>query len=167
MFLMFKCLIPSGSTVFFMFNVKQMGSADFQFATELANTMNWNMAPEDFEFMTSLEPEGCFVALDGSKKIGIATCISFGNTGWFGNLIVDEKYRTKGAGSLLVKHAVTYLQNKGAKTIGLYAYPNLLNFYGNLGFKKDMDFSLLHVESLESVPAETSTQSGKTTNQYD
>ena len=39
-----------------------MSSADFQFATDLANTMNWNMATEDFEFMTSLEPEGCFVA---------------------------------------------------------------------------------------------------------
>ncbi len=136
-----------------MFQVKQMIPADFQFATELANTMNWNMAPEDFEFMTSLEPEGCFVGLDGSEKIGIATCISFGNIGWFGNLIVDEKYRTKGVGSLLVKHAVTYLQNKGAKTIGLYAYPNLVNFYGNLGFKKDMDFSLLHAESLDSFPA--------------
>jgi GNAT superfamily N-acetyltransferase len=161
MFLIFKCLISSGSSVFFMFHVKQMNAADFQFATDLANTMNWNMAPEDFEFNVSLEPEGCYVALDDSKKIGVATCISFGNIGWFGNLIVDEKYRTKGAGSLLVKHAVTYLQSKGAKTIGLYAYPNLVNFYGNLGFKKDIDFSLLHAESLGCVPAKFPPKVGK------
>ena len=45
-----------------MFQVKQMRPSDFQFATKLANTMNWNMAPEDFEFNSSLEPEGCFVA---------------------------------------------------------------------------------------------------------
>ena len=57
--------------------------------------------------------------------MGIATCISFGKVGWFGNLIVKEEIRHKGAGSLLVKHAIDYLQGKGVETIGLYAYPNL------------------------------------------
>ena len=109
-----------------------MRPEDFEFATQLANTMNWNMAPEDFEFNATLEPEGCLVAYDGSERIGIATCISFGSVGWFGNLIVDEKYRKKGVGSLLVKHAVNYLQGKGVKTIGLYAYPNLQAFLWQL-----------------------------------
>ena len=93
------------------------------------------MAPEDFQFMTQLEPEGCFVLFDDSKPIGIATCISYGKVGWFGNLIVKEEYRSKGAGSLLVKHAINYLHGKGVETIGLYAYPNLIKFYGNLGFR--------------------------------
>ncbi|MGE5533230.1 MAG: hypothetical protein ACM3UN_02645, partial [Bacillota bacterium] len=69
-----------------MFQVRTMLAKDFLFATKLANTMNWNMAKEDFEFMSSLEPEGCFVLFDGSKKLGIATCISYGKIGWFGNL---------------------------------------------------------------------------------
>lgn len=152
--LTFKCLIPSGSSVLFMFQVKQMSPSDFQFATQLANTMNWNMAPEDFEFMVALEPEGCFVAFQGSRRIGIATSISFGNIGWFGNLIVKEKYQRKGVGRRLVQHAINYLENKGAKTIGLYAYPKLTSFYGSLGFKNDEDFSLLHVETLGTVKAE-------------
>ena len=42
------------------------------FATKLANTMDRNMAVEDFEFMTSLEPGGCLVLFDDSKRIGIA-----------------------------------------------------------------------------------------------
>ena len=50
-----------------MFNIKPMRSKDFSFATELANTMNWNMAIEDFQFMTQLEPGGCFVAFEDSK----------------------------------------------------------------------------------------------------
>ncbi len=138
-----------------MFQVKPMRAGDFLFATKLANTMNWNMAREDFEFMASLEPECCFVVFQGSERLGIATSISFGKLGWFGNLIVKENTRNKGAGSLLVKHAVNYLQSKGVKTIGLYAYPNLIDFYGKLGFKRDEDFSVMHAEALGSLPAET------------
>jgi GNAT superfamily N-acetyltransferase len=146
-----------------MFQVKAMSAADFPFATKLANTMNWNMAPEDFEYMLNLEPQGCFVLLDGSKQIGIATCISFGKVGWFGNLIIKEKCRSKGAGSLLLKRAVDYLQSRGVKTIGLYAYPNLLNFYGRQGFKVDEDFSVLSVETLPPIQAETLTTPTATT----
>ena len=138
-----------------MFQVKPMRAGDFLFATKLANTMNWNMAKEDFEFMASLEPEGCLVVFQGSKRLGIATSISFGKVGWFGNLIVKENTRNKGAGSLLVKHAVNYLQSKGVKTIGLYAYSNLIGFYSNLGFERDEDFSVLQAEALGSLTAET------------
>ena len=123
-----------------------MRVSDHTFATQLANTMNWNMAPEDFQFMASLEPKGCFVLFDGIKRVGIATCISYGKVGWFGNLIVQEDYRHRGAGSNLVTHAIDYLHDKGVQTIGLYAYPNLAGFYGELGFKFDEDFAVLHIE---------------------
>jgi GNAT superfamily N-acetyltransferase len=136
--------------MFFMFQVRAMRASDFQFATKLANTMDWNMAVEDFQFMINLEPEGCFVALYGRERVGIATSISFGKVGWFGNLIIKEKYRNKGVGSLLVKHAVGYLQNRGAQTIGLYAYPDLARFYSNLGFKIETEFTVLQAESLGS-----------------
>ena len=136
-----------------MFQVKTMRTKDYAFATELANTMNWNMAPEDFQFMASLEPNGCFVLFEGSKRVGIATCISYGKVGWFGNLIVQEEYRHRGAGSALVTHAVDYLHDKGVQTIGLYAYPNLTSFYGGLGFKSDEDFSVLRKEHFSSITA--------------
>ncbi len=144
-----------------MFTVKPMVKGDFGFATELANTMDWNMADEDFQFMLNLEPAGCFVAFDGRERVGIATNISFGKVGWFGNLIVKEEYRTKGVGSLLVKHSISYLQAKGAQTIGLYAYPNLVGFYGKLGFKADEEFSVLQAESLRALNAEVLPKSGK------
>ncbi len=138
-----------------MFQVRTMRSEDHTFATQLANTMNWNMAPEDFQFMASLEPKGCFVLFDGLKRVGIATCISFAKVGWFGNLIVQEDYRRRGAGSTLVTHAVDYLHDKGVKTIGLYAYPSLTHFYGGLGFKFDEDFSVLHMEHFGYSTAQT------------
>ncbi len=144
-----------------MFTVKSMSEGDFGFATELTNTMNWNMADEDFQFMTNLEPEGCFVAFHGRERVGIATSISFGKLGWFGNLIVKEKYRNKGAGNLLVKHAIGYLQNRGAKTVGLYAEPSLNGFYSKLGFKVDEDFTVLHTEALGSLTSEALPAVGK------
>ena len=137
-----------------MFKVRTMQKKDFPFATRLANTMDWNMTLEDFEFLKSLEPEGCFVLHEGSKKVGIATSISYRAIGWFGNLIVREEYRKKGAGRVIVNHAITYLRTKGVKTIGLYAYPHLLAFYDGIGFQKDEDFAVLHVPIIGSFEAE-------------
>lgn len=137
-----------------MFQVKPMREGDFPFATKLANTMGWNMAVEDFQFNSNLEPEGCFVAYHGRERVGMSTSISFGSVGWFGNLVVKEKYRNKGVGTLLVRHSVNYLQGKGVKTVGLYAYPDLSGFYGSLGFKLDENFTVLRSENLGSLTAE-------------
>jgi GNAT superfamily N-acetyltransferase len=139
-----------------MFQIKLMREQDFLFATKLANTMGWNMAIEDFKFNKTLEPRGCFVALDGRERVGVATCISFGKVGWFGSLIIKEKYRGQGVGSFLVKHAVAYLQTEGVKTIGIYAYPYLSDFYGGLGFKQDEEFSVLHAQTVTATSSEKS-----------
>jgi hypothetical protein len=135
-----------------MFKIKPMQPQNYSFATILANSMNWNMAPEDFEFNATLEPEGCLVLFDDSKPVGIATCISYGKIGWFGNLIVKEEIRHRGAGRLLVKHAINYLKSKGAETIGLYSYPNLLGFYAELGFMIDEELIVLQAAPLQKSP---------------
>jgi GNAT superfamily N-acetyltransferase len=131
-----------------MFHVEKMKVDDFPFAVQLANTMDWNMALEDFEFMAKLEPKGCFVLFQGSERVGIATSVSFGKVGWFGNLIVKEDHRKKGAGAFLVKHAVDYLKGTGVETIGLYAYLHLIGFYENFGFKPDVDFLVFQRSSM-------------------
>ncbi|MCW4030664.1 MAG: GNAT family N-acetyltransferase [Candidatus Bathyarchaeota archaeon] len=134
-----------------------MQTEDYDFAVDLANTMDWSMATQDFEFMAMLEPEGCLVAFDGSKRIGIATCVGYGKLGWFGNLIVEPQYRKRGVGRQLVTYAVEYLQSISVKTVGLYAYPHLRGFYESLGFRADIDFALLkaenpRVEAAEELP---------------
>ncbi len=138
-----------------MFRVAKMGVVDFPFAVQLANTMDWGMAVEDFKFAVELEPEGCFVLLHGSERVGVATCVSYGRVGWFGNLVVEKAFRRKGAGAFLVRHAINYLKGAGAKTVGLYAYPHLIGFYEQFGFKADVDFLVLEGKTASPVTGET------------
>lgn len=126
-----------------MFQIRNMAPEDFPFAVQITDQMDWGLAEEDFEFMIELEPQGSFILLHGAEKIGIATTISYGNIGWFGNLIVDEKYRKEGAGSSLVQHAINYLTSRKVQTIGLYAYGERIQFYDRLGFQFDSEFTVL------------------------
>ena len=133
-----------------VFHVRNMSRADFEFAVRITGLMGWGLVEQDFEFMMELEPEGCFVLLDGSDRVGIATTVSFGKLGWFGNLIVDESKRNRGAGTLLVKHALKYLTEKNVETVGLYAYIEKIPFYRRLGFECDSEFIVLKGKGFSS-----------------
>jgi len=137
-----------------MFAVKAMTRQDFPFAVRITDQMNWGMVESDFEFMMKLEPEGCFVLFDNHERVGIATTTSFGKIGWFGNLIVTESQRNKGAGSLLVKHSVDYLKGIGTETVGLYAYADKVDFYKRLGFEYDSEFAVLKGKGFSSQKRE-------------
>jgi GNAT superfamily N-acetyltransferase len=127
-----------------MLEVRQMTVDDLEFAVNITRTMDWNLEKGDFLFMMELEPEGCYVLLDDEEKVGIATNVSYGRIAWFGNLVVDRNRRDKGGGSLLVRRSLGYLQKKGVRTLGLYAYIDKIPFYERLGFKKDVQYSVLH-----------------------
>lgn len=133
-----------------MFRVENMSAEDFQFAAQITDLMDWNLTVEDFAFMKKLEPKGCFVLVEDSERIGVATTVSFGTMGWFGNLIVKQSHRRKGAGSLLVTHSVKYLLGNNVRTVGLYAYVDRIPFYRRLGFEYDSDFVVLNGKSFSS-----------------
>jgi len=149
-----------------MLKIRKMTPDDFKFAVHITDTMNWKMALDDFEFILKLEPRGCFVLLDDSEKIGIATTISFGKVGWFGNLIVTETHRNKGAGSQLVKHAIRYLASRKVETIGLYAYLDKTPFYRKLGFEYNSEFIVLKGKGFSS-PTKANLRQAKKENTRD
>ena len=126
-----------------MVYVRRMTTEDFGFAVQLTDTMGWDLTKEDFEFMTSLEPGGCFVAIEDSEKIGITTTISYDQVGWMGNVIVNGKHRKRGVGALLVNHSLDYLASKNMHSVGLYAYPHLVPFYERAGFQKNSTLVVL------------------------
>ena len=144
-----------------MLHVENMTRKDFAFAVDITNAMNWDMAEEDFDFNMKLEPEGCFVLFNDSERIGIITTISFEKVGFFGNLIVSEKHRGKGAGALLVRHAINYLQGKKVKTIAWYSYRNAASFYHKLGFKDDSEFIVLRGKGHSSIRISSARQAVK------
>lgn len=127
-----------------------MTQDDFAFAIRLTDTMHWDLTKRDFMFMTALEPQGCFVALDGAKNVGITTTAHFDKIGWIGNVIVDAHYRSKGIGVRLVKDAIEYLFEKSADTVALYAYLDTAKFYEKIGFKADLDFIRFAGQGIES-----------------
>jgi predicted N-acetyltransferase YhbS len=135
-----------------MFQIRKMEPKDYPLAAQLANTMNWSMTAQDFVFNSKLEPNGSLSLFENAQLIGAATCISYGKIGWFGNLIVEETHRNKGAGTALLNHAVKYLKNKGTTTIGLYAYPHLNNFYSKAGFKSNSNFAVLKTKKIAILP---------------
>lgn len=135
-----------------MFHIKVMSPEDFDFAIRITDQMHWDLTKQDFKFMTELEPQGCFTLFSNSKRIGVATTISFAKVGWFGNLIIQKNYRRKGAGSLLVEHSIDYLKSKKVETIGLYSYIDTISFYTKLGFRYDSEFKVLRGTASPSAP---------------
>jgi len=127
-----------------------MSTDDIEFAVRITNQIGWNLAKGDFEFMMELEPDGCFILSHESEKIGLATTISYGKVGWFGNLLVKQEHRQKGAGSQLVQHSIEYLKSKNVETVGLYAYLERVPFYQRLGFKRDFEFVVLKGKGFSS-----------------
>lgn len=138
-----------------MLQVKTMSEEDFEFAVRTTDLMHWDLTEADFEFMTELEPEGCFVLRRDAERVGVATTVSYGQVGWFGNLIVAPDARRSGGGTLLIKHAIKYLVDKGVTTVGLYAYLDRIPFYAALGFAYDSDFTVLKGKA-RSSPADVS-----------
>jgi ribosomal protein S18 acetylase RimI-like enzyme len=138
-----------------MFHVEKMAPKDFPFAVALANAMDWNMTKEDFAFNLQMDPDGCLVLYSGTKRAGVATCINYGQVGWFGNLVVDSAFQKQGAGTQLVQYAITYLKSVGVRAIGLYAYDYLQRFYGQLGFVRDCDFLVLKAQPVLPISADS------------
>lgn len=144
-----------------MFSVRTMGPEDFEFAVGITDRMNWGMSVADFEFMTELESDGCFILLENSHRIGLATTINYGKVAWFGNLFVDESQRRKGGGSFLVEHSIRYLTMRHAETIGLYAYLDRIPFYRRLGFQNSLEFKVLKGKGASFLVESTVREAGR------
>jgi ribosomal protein S18 acetylase RimI-like enzyme len=114
---------------------------DIPFAIRLSDQENWGVTREVLERILQLDPSGSFIALDGTKRRGLTTTISYGKKlAWIGNVIVERRYRGMQIGRTLVQHAVHYLRRSRIKHIALYCFNENVRFYRSLGFVRDVPF---------------------------
>lgn len=124
--------------------IRTIKPLDFNFIIGLAALENIRYSKKDLKRIVDFEPEGCFIALDGERRLGIVTTITYGNVGWIGNLLVEKSTRRRGAGTKLVKEALEYMQKKDVKVPKLYCFPKRIPFYRRLGFKTEINMQVMN-----------------------
>ena len=118
-----------------MTRISVMTDADARFATALATEEQWGYLQEDFQRLMHFEPQGCFVAWRNQERVGIASATSYRDYAFVGSLIVKKEERGRGIGEALLNCAVSYLLDRGAKTVELDGVFPAVSLYRRLGFK--------------------------------
>ena len=116
--------------------IRSMTKADLDFAINLTSKEGLSSTKTDFEELLGFDSHSCFIGEENNERIGMFCAISYGQFGNIGNLIVIDNYRQKGLDSILMKHAMSYLFEKGASVIFLDGVQAAVSLYERLGFRK-------------------------------
>jgi predicted N-acetyltransferase YhbS len=115
--------------------IRAMERGDIGGVCTLTESEDWGFDESDFSRILDLFPGGSFVAEDGGEIIGVVTTSSYAKTGWVGTVLVDAGHRNRGIGKFLVERGISHIEDGGLRSILLYSYSGLEDFYGSLGFK--------------------------------
>jgi GNAT superfamily N-acetyltransferase len=100
----------------------------------LAEGEGWLCDRWEFEFLLQCFPQGCFICREEGNALGYVTSISYGRSGWIGNLMVHPEARRRGIGKNLMLAATSALQRNGVETVWLTASEQGAGLYRKLGF---------------------------------
>ena len=120
-----------------MIDLRVMKKPDLGFFMHLMDMVGWGMTPSDYERILRFSPEGCFIAMQDDKELGMVATVNYGEIAWIGNLVVLPETRGKGVGAKLMQHAMDYLVSTGTKAIRLDGVPLAIPLYHRLGFKDE------------------------------
>lgn len=102
---------------------------------DLAEAEGWLSDRQELDFLLRVFPMGCFVARDDTGAPGaFITSVSYGRSGWIGNLIVRGDRRRCGTGTLLLTQALRVLSDAGVDTVWLTASEQGAPLYQRIGF---------------------------------
>jgi len=113
-----------------------MTTKDLDFALNQTGREGWGNCRDDFEELIDHDSNSSFIGEINGNHIGMVCAVNYGELGFIGNLIIEPDYRGQDYGRLLMKHAMEYLLNRGAKSIFLDGVPKAVSLYERLGFKK-------------------------------
>lgn len=91
-------------------------------------------ASQILEFYLATPGTRLFVGCRHDRVIGVASCVSFGRTGWLGSVAVDPDARGQGLGTAVSTAAVEWLGRAGVVTTLLTATELGQPIYEQLGF---------------------------------
>lgn len=122
-----------------MVSIRLWTERDIDYVAESVQREGWRHTRRDVERCWLCEPNGCFMAEVDGRRVGHVFSVRYDHAGWIGLLIVNPKERGKGLGELLMRNAISYLQESGAETIRLEAVERAVPLYRRLGFKEEFD----------------------------
>ncbi len=114
--------------------IRLLAAADIPLGLRLCAQNNWNQLEADWRRQLALQPDGCFVAERNGKAIGTACACAFGRDAWINLVLVDRDHRGRGVGTMLLRHVVDWLDDRGVRSIWLDATPLGQPVYAKLGF---------------------------------
>src|SRR6516162_4176250 len=104
-----------------MIHIRPMTAADLPLGLRLSQQAGWNQTTADWRRFLDLQPTGCFIAeWDATPAATLTTCI-FGSVAWIAMVLVEESLRRRGLGQALLHHALSFLEQEGARSVRLDA----------------------------------------------
>ncbi|MGQ9543814.1 MAG: GNAT family N-acetyltransferase [Candidatus Bathyarchaeia archaeon] len=123
-------------------DIRRVDPGDFNFIIELASSEGIRYNVQDLTCIMNYEPEGFFIAVEGERRLGVVSTVTYGVVGWIGNLFVEEHSRRRSVGTKLVRKALDYMTGKGVKSPKLYCFPKNIPFYRRLGFRTELPYKM-------------------------
>jgi len=108
--------------------------SDIEFALVQTAREGWLSSRACLEAIVESQPDGCFIAEQDGRPVGMVTSTRYLATGWIGNLVVLPECRRQGLGTKLMTRAFEHLKESGIRTIRLEADAPGVPIYRKLGF---------------------------------
>lgn len=117
--------------------ISSLQPEDLAFAVRCAQSVGWmTETHRELEAFYAFDPEGFLIARLEDQPAGICSAISYGGSGFIGQLIVEQAFRGRGIGGRLFQAAVDYLKGLGDANIYLDGVLKAVTLYERHGFRK-------------------------------
>lgn len=135
-----------------MTKIRRFGGADLAFALRQTSREGWAASREQFKLYLEHDPEGCFIAMEEDRPVGMVTTTCLSPSGWIANLIVEPDYRSRGIGRDLMVHGLEHLRERNATTVRLDGDPQGIPLYRALGFEDEHESCRFTLRESENPP---------------
>jgi len=142
-----------------MVRVEHMVYDDVGFAQDLSTVEGWGFYDVDFRRLVALDPEGCFIARQEDRRVGMVCTVSYGTHAFIGCLIVLREARGRDVGLALMHAAIQHCDEKNITTIELDGVIPAVPMYRKMGFKDKYLSCRLARDGQDSADAAATTRS--------